>query len=272
MNKACTNNDKRFFTNQKKYTIEEKRKLGKLCIEKKNNGETDYLAKAVQEFYSDLNSVKNSNPSYPTLQKLEKALRLAERSYVLVKNEEEHGEEVLNKRFTQAGGGRKNVVPEIRSAIFEWFIDIRGSLKGRLPLSLFKAQCEMVYENYVKQQEITIPEENRLVFSNKWIQGWMEEYGVSLRKPNKRFQIKNTDRLERISDYLKNIWTVRKFFIDNFGVDPPVINGDQMPLHRNESSAQKTMSFKGLETFVKENYSLSRERITVFTQVILCTI
>ena len=57
------------------------------------------------------------------------------------------------------------------------------------------------------------------------------------------------------------------FFIEKYGVDPSSINGDQMPLHRNESSQQKTTNFKGQDTFVKENYMLSRERVTVFTQV-----
>ena len=86
----------------------------------------------------------------------------------------------------------------------------------------------------------------------------MSEHVVSLRHPNKRFQIMQADREERIFEYLKNIWTVRKYFIENFGVDPPVLNGDQMPLHRNESSTQKTLNFTGLDTYVKENYSLSR--------------
>ena len=95
----------------------------------------------------------------------------------------------------------------------------------------------------------------------------MKEYGVSLRHPNKRFQIKQADREERVFEYLKNIWTVRKFFLDNFGVDSPIINGDQMPLHRNESSSQKTLNFTGIDTYVKENYNLSRDRVTVFTQV-----
>ena len=95
----------------------------------------------------------------------------------------------------------------------------------------------------------------------------MSEHGVSLHHPNKRFQIMQADGKERIFEYLKNIWTVRKYFIENFGVDPPVLNGDQMPLHRNESSTQKTLTFTGLDTYVKENYSLSRERITVYTQV-----
>ena len=39
-----------------------------------------------------------------------------------------------------------------------------------------------------------------------------------------------------------------------------------MPLYRNENASQKTLAFKGLDTYVKENYMLSRERATVFTQ------
>ena len=57
----------------------------------------------------------------------------------------------------------------------------------------------------------------------------MKEYGASLRHPNKCFQIKQANREERVFEYLKNFWTVRKFFIDNFEFDPPIINGDQMP-------------------------------------------
>ena len=39
-----------------------------------------------------------------------------------------------------------------------------------------------------------------------------------------------------------------------------------MPLHRSESSQQKTLTFKGEDTIVKENHMLSRERATIFTQ------
>ena len=40
-----------------------------------------------------------------------------------------------------------------------------------------------------------------------------------------------------------------------------------MPLHRNESSNEKTMTQKGQAVYVKENYMLSRERATVYTQL-----
>ena len=95
----------------------------------------------------------------------------------------------------------------------------------------------------------------------------MKEYGVSLLKPNKRFSISKTDRKDRIIELLKNVWRVRYWFRSKFGREITIINGDQMPLHRNENASQKTLSFTGETTYVKENYMLSRERITVFTQV-----
>ena len=118
---------------------------------------------------------------------------------------------------------------------------------------MFKAQYKIFYEQWLSQQEKEVPEEKKIVFSNKWIRGWMQEYNVSLRKPNKRFQIKQADREERIFEYLKNIWTVRKFFIDNFGVDPPIINGDQMPLHRHRFNM---FTPKNYAIYVLDDYSI----------------
>ena len=45
----------------------------------------------------------------------------------------------------------------------------------------------------------------------------------------------------RVQDYLKNIWNVRNYFITKIRIDLLVINDDQMPLHRNESSGQATL-------------------------------
>ena len=40
-----------------------------------------------------------------------------------------------------------------------------------------------------------------------------------------------------------------------------------MPLHRNKSAGQKTLTLKSEEAFAKENYMLSRERVTCFIQL-----
>ena len=101
--------------------------------------------------------------------------------------------------------------------MFEWFINVRGVLKGRLPIKMFQSKCQQVYDEWLKQQPEPVPEQDQLKFSKYWIQDWMKEYNVSLRKPNEKYAIKKEDRIIRIKDYFKNIWTVRKYFIDKYG-------------------------------------------------------
>ena len=63
------------------------------------------------------------------------------------------------------------------------------------------------------------------------------------------------------------MWTARYWWKAKYKVDPPILSADQMPLHRNESSGQKSLNFSGRDQscFVKENHHLSRERCTVMT-------
>ena len=218
-----------------------------------------YLTKAVRSFYVNLKDALSDS------QEMKNACKVAKRCYEKLENGDfEDG--VSRKKFRSLGGGRKARAVEVREELFQWFIDVRTSLNARLPKSLFLLQAKKLYEDWLQQHPDT-PEEEKLQFSNQWIKGWEEEYGVSLRKPNKRYSISRDDCIVRTEDYLKNIWSLRHYFIKTFGIDPPIINGDQMPLHRNESSGQATLNFKNNETFVKENHHLSRERVTVFTQI-----
>ena len=54
-----------------------------------------------------------------------------------------------------------------------------------------------------------------------------------------------------------------------YGVDLEIVMADQMSLHRNAITQEKTLNFKGTvqTTNVKKNHSLSRERVTVRTSV-----
>ena len=164
-------------------------------------------------------------------------------------------------KFRQPGGGRTVKVQEVRYELYSWFVDIRFSLKARLPVNVFRDQAKFLYQEWFSQQTEQIAKENQLKFSRTWIKNWMRDFNVSLRKPNKRYSIPYEDRKERIIEYIKNVWLIRKYFLDTFGVEIPIINGDQMPLHRNESADKKTMTVKNQDTFVKENHTLSRERI-----------
>ena len=126
----------------------------------------------------------------------------------------------------------------LSKALFQWFIDARTSLKPRLPKSLFLLKFKKFYEHP------DTPEEEKLQSSNQWAKGWELEYGILLQKPNKWHSISKEDCIILVQDYLKNIWSLRHYFIKTFDVDPPIINGDQISLHRNESSGQATLSFK----------------------------
>ena len=100
------------------------------------------------------------------------------------------------------------------------------------------------------------PEEEQLKFSNQWVKGWKLEYGVSLRHPNKRYSISKEGCSIRVQDYLKNIWNVRHNLITKFGINPTIINGDQMPLHRNKSRGEATLSMKMKISSLFQNFCL----------------
>ena len=132
---------------------------------------------------------------------------------------------------------------------------------------MFKLKCQELYAKWFEAQSEPVPGEAKLQFSNKWVAGWMQEYRVSLNKPNKRFSLAQEERVIRLVEIIKNVWRARYYMTSHVKKEPVIMNGDQMPLHRNESSTQKTMTLTGEQTYVKENYMLSRERITVYTQV-----
>ena len=98
-------------------------KRKKLILMKPKQG---FIVAAVREFYTDLSKVKQDNPN------LVKALKFAKPCYEKYLANNFEGEEPPKKRFRESGAGRKCKAPEVREAIFEWFINVRGVLKGRL--------------------------------------------------------------------------------------------------------------------------------------------
>ena len=95
---------------------------------------------------------------------------------------------VLLKKCCSLGDGRKARALEVREALFQWFVDLRTSLKAVLQKALFLLQAKTFYANWLQQHPDT-PEERQLKFSNQWIKGWKLEYGFSRRHPNKPYSI-----------------------------------------------------------------------------------
>ena len=193
--------DREFKRGEEKYSLYEKEELGKLCrkykdydVKAQHHGnhatynakrkkhttplaQEGYIARAVQEHYSNLKDLKNDNPA------LVKTIKLGKRCYEWQSQDAiEVSAPPAKSKFRQPGGGWKSVAPdrEVRGALYDWFIDIRESLKARLPRSLFKAQAQFLYDEWLSEQPDEVKRQPKLVFSNKWIKGRMSEFNVNL--------------------------------------------------------------------------------------------
>ena len=72
------------------------------------------------------------------------------------------------------GGGHKSKAPEVREALYSWFVDIRESLKGCLPQHLSKLKANALYEEWLHDNPK--PESEKLKFGNQRIKMWQKEY------------------------------------------------------------------------------------------------
>ena len=80
-----------------------------------------------------------------------------------------------------------------------------------------------MYRNYYEWKRGEGVEPEKLSFSNRWLKDWCKEYQILIKNPNKRFFIKASAEKKRITDFLKNIWTIRYTFTKLFGVDPEIM-------------------------------------------------
>ena len=102
-------------------------------------------------------------------------------------------------RFRVAGAGAPLKALEVRYALFEYFVDIRNSLKGRLPRKLFLAKARLLHEAW-KQSMVDQGKEvgKTMNFTRRWLQGWCKQFNVSMKHPNKRFKLNADERRTRI--------------------------------------------------------------------------
>ena len=174
----------------------------------------------------------------------------------------------LRKRRGMQGGRFK--CPVLREQLWEWFVCIRSSVQCRIPpkFVLRKAQDmanELVKEMRRVRRFIPMPAINKA-----WLLRWQQDYGVSFRKPNKRYKCTYQTLGRRVMSTWKNVYKVRALAIQLLGHDLPLYGLDQTPVFMNEGGSRKsgTLSIVGApEVVLKENHAATRERVSVLTSV-----
>ena len=79
-----------------------------------------------------------------------------------------------------SGGGRKKNVPEVREALFSYFVGVRENMIGRLPKRLLRLNAKQLCSGCLRENPLS-ENEKPLKFGNQWVQMWEQEYNISLR-------------------------------------------------------------------------------------------
>ena len=79
-------------------------------------------------------------------------------------------------------------------------LDVRSSLKRRLPQLILLSQAKQLYKKYCQLKR---PEE--LKITQQWLQKWCKEYKISLKFPNKRFSIPQAKRKRKLIQFLNKV-------------------------------------------------------------------
>ena len=170
----------------RKYSLQERTALGQLCQRCKNQYEKQmtndrnkvtfnskkrkhteiktkegWVSRAVREFCPDFKNLKNDDPIF------RKAKAMAERCPKMIQLTDKEPN-LIQTNFGQKGEGRKVKSPEVGDALYAWYIYIRGILKARLPISIFREQAKAFYQEWLQTQD-PIQDSEKLKFTNPWI-------------------------------------------------------------------------------------------------------
>ncbi|MCP4239045.1 MAG: hypothetical protein GY772_00615, partial [bacterium] len=166
--------------------------------------------------------------------------------------------------------GRPPLAGGLRESLFEWFCSIRGAVATRIPLSCLAAQARLLREECLLQGlRLRVPRQVPKITS-RWLLLWRRQYGVSLRRPNRRWKVSRSVLAERLRIVWLNLVRVRELCLLAHGYDPDVDGFDQKPFHFNESGSQgrNTLAYVGAPTVpLKECAASTRARWSATTYV-----
>ena len=166
--------------------------------------------------------------------------------------------------------GPRHKCGALREELWDWFVDIRGSVSGRIPPSFVMTVARNMATEIVAQMRrkgtfVPLP-----VIDRRWLNRWQRDYGVCFRKPNKRFKCSWKTLGKRCKAMWRNVFFVRALAQELFGHDLPIFGLDQTPLHMNEAGSRKesSLEIQGAPSIsLLENHAATRERVSVLTCV-----
>ena len=161
------------------------------------------------------------------------------------------------------GGGRSYKAPLIRQQLYEWWTGIRYAIDwkqliqsrrsrgkknlARFPRAIIILKTQQLLEEHAYACLLSGQRVQSFRPDSAWLARWMGEYGVSLRKANRKYQVPRHVLKERLEIFWVNLFRLRFFLLRILGYDPLILNFDQSPFHHNETGSQNkpTLSVRG---------------------------
>lgn len=192
-----------------------------------------------------------------------------------------------HRRRRKGEQGRPVKGKELRYVLFQWFIDYRQSVKGRLwPRTVLReaiAIKKRITEWY-RGKGRTVPVMPHLDLGKKgkkWLARWKRFYRISFKKCAKKFKVSRPKLLRRTKTTWLNAWTAMLVYKLLFGKDRARAGKPVWPyqhcrdqkgcmINETESKNSGTLAFEGQDADtggLKTNHGQSRERVSLFTDM-----
>ena len=141
----------------------------------------------------------------------------------------------------------------------------RFKAMGRFPTRLLYDKAKELVHEYCRICLLAGFRMKVPIIDAHWLRGWMHEYGVTMRMPNRKFKVPKWVLEQRLEVWWLNLARVRALCIAIFGYDRDQENWDQSPFHRNESGSKssKSLAVAGqIEVPLIEGHTDTRARWT----------
>ena len=163
------------------------------------------------------------------------------------------------------GAGPLYKAPELREALFDWFVDIRASLACALTPRFVLYKAKELAANMLasmRQCGVYTPLPK---LTPRWLLRWRHSVGISLRKPNSRVKASRQCLEQRLKAMWCNLFRIRRlaqWFLQRDLADS-IYGIDEKPLHFNEAGSKNhgTLDIAGVPVCrLKANHAASREK------------
>ena len=115
--------------------------------------------------------------------------------------------------------GRPQKMPELRHLLFQWFVDIRSSVKSRLKnrVALVAARGIIKDIQVAAVKAGSPPPAAPVIDGTGWLRRWQLRYNIKLKNPTGRFKVSRGKLIRRARNAIVNSFIARFAFVRLYG-------------------------------------------------------